>query len=300
MGQAEVHFPTSQRITSQGVLIQRARNVGKFFADPKAAFSGVVLTFFVTVAVLAPVIAPYGENEQDTSRRFQGPSQEHPLGTDRLGRDVLSRMIYGSRISLRIGLIAASVGVVVGVPLGLIAGYGGRWVDEVIMRFVDAMIAFPNLIFLLFIITIMGPGVTNVMIAIGLNAFPVYARLMRAGTLTLKERDFVLSARSTGAGTARILRRHILPNAIQPIIVQASLFVGAAVLAESALTFLGIGIEPPTATWGVIIADGFPVIRINPWMAVLPGVAIVLFVLSVNLLGDRLRDVLDPRLRGSR
>jgi peptide/nickel transport system permease protein len=209
-------------------------------------------------------------------------------------------MIYGSRVSIRIGLIAAGVGTLVGVPLGLIAGYAGRWWDELIMRFVDAMIAFPNLIFLLFVIAIIGPGVTNVMIALGLNAFPIYARLMRAQTLSLKEQDFILAARATGAADTRILFRHILPNAIQPIIVQASLFVGAAVLAESALTFLGIGIEPPTATWGVIIADGFPVIRINPWMAVLPGLAIVAFVLAVNLLGDRLRDVLDPRLRGAR
>jgi peptide/nickel transport system permease protein len=168
------------------------------------------------------------------------------------------------------------------------------------MRFVDAVIAFPNLILLLAVIAVIGPGVTNVMIAIGINSFPIYARLIRAQTLSLKRRDFVDAARALGAGHGRILTRHILPNAIQPIVVQGSLAVGAAVLAESGLSFLGIGIKPPTATWGVIIADGFQYLRVNPWMAVAPGVAIVLFVLAVNLLGDRLRDVMDPRLRGSR
>jgi peptide/nickel transport system permease protein len=276
----------------------RFRALRRFLSDPKAAVSVSVLAVFVTIALAAPWIAPYGENEQNPRESYLQPSLEHPLGTDRLGRDVFSRMIYGSRISLRIGIIALGVAVAVGVPLGLIAGYSRRWLDELIMRLVDAMIAFPNLIFLLFIIAIIGPGVTNVMIAIGLNSFPIYARLMRGQTLSLKERDFILAARALGADDLRILRRHVLPNAVQPIIVQGSLFVGAAVLAESALSFLGIGIQPPTATWGVIIADGFPVIRVNPWMAITPGVAIVVFVLAVNLLGDRLRDVLDPRLRG--
>jgi peptide/nickel transport system permease protein len=168
------------------------------------------------------------------------------------------------------------------------------------MRVVDAWIVFPNLIFLLAVVAILGPGVTNVMIAIGINSFPIYARLVRAQTLSLKERDFVLAARTLGARDSGILFRHILPNAIQPVIVQGSLAVGGAVLAEAGLSFLGIGISPPTATWGVIINDGFSVIRVNPWVSMTPGVAIVLFVLAVNLLGDRLRDVLDPRLRGSR
>lgn len=277
---------------------QRVEWVKKFFADPKAMVSGAILSIFIIIAIGAPWVAPYGENEQERSLSYAQPSWDHPLGTDRLGRDVLSRVMYGSRVSLRIGIIAVGVAVAVGVPLGLIAGYSRRWLDEIIMRIVDAMIAFPNLIFLLFVIAIIGPGVTNVMIAIGLNAFPIYARLTRAQTLSLKERDFVLAARALGADDLRILRQHVLPNAVQPIIVQGSLFVGAAVLAESALSFLGIGIQPPTATWGVIIADGFPIIRVNPWVAITPGIAIVVFVLAVNLLGDRLRDVLDPRLRG--
>jgi peptide/nickel transport system permease protein len=271
-----------------------------FLSDIKAAVAATILGFFVFVAVFAPVIAPYGEAEQNPQASLQQPSVSHPFGTDRLGRDVFSRMIYGSRVSLRVGVIAVGIAAAIGIPMGLVAGYVGRWADEAIMRLVDAWIVFPNLILLLAIVAILGPGVTNVMIAIGLNSFPIYARLIRAQTLSLKERDFVLAARTLGAKDSRIIWRHILPNAIQPIIVQASLAVGAAVLAEAGLSFLGIGVKPPTATWGIIISDGFPVIRTNPWISIAPGVAIVLFVLGVNLLGDRLRDVLDPRLRGSR
>jgi peptide/nickel transport system permease protein len=276
------------------------RAVLSFLSDPKAAFAVVVLSFFLVLAVAAPLIAPYGEDEQDRTASLKGPSAEHLFGTDRLGRDVLSRIIYGSRVSLRVGFIAVGIAAAIGIPLGLVAGYLGRWADEVIMRVVDAWIVFPNLILLLAIVAILGPGTTNVMIAIGLNTFPIYARLIRAQTLSLKERDFVLAARTLGSKDSRILTRHILPNAIQPIIVQGSLAVGGAVLAEAGLSFLGIGVKPPTATWGVIINDGFAVIRTNPWVSVTPGIAIVLFVLGVNLLGDRLRDVLDPRLRGSR
>jgi peptide/nickel transport system permease protein len=276
------------------------RALKKFFSEPKAAVAAVILTGFIVLAIFAPVIAPYGENEQDPRASLVHPSAEHPLGTDRLGRDVLSRIIYGTRVSLRVGLIAVGIAAVIGVPLGLIAGFFGRWPDEVIMRFVDAWIAFPNLILLLGIVAVLGPGTTNVMIAIGLNTFPVYARLVRGQTLSVKERDFVSAARSLGASNYEIMRRHVLPNTIQPVIVQGSLAVGAAVLAEAGLSFLGIGVKPPTATWGTIIQDGFAAIRTNAWVSFAPGVAIVLFVLAVNLLGDRLRDVLDPRMRGVR
>ncbi len=281
---------------SKGLL----HGVLSFLAEPKAIVATVILSFFLFLAVFAPLIAPYGEDEQNRRASLESPSSAHPFGTDRLGRDVLSRIIYGSRVSLRVGIIAVGIAAAIGIPLGLVAGYAGRWLDEVLMRIVDAWIVFPNLILLLAIVAILGPGTTNVMIAIGLNTFPVYARLIRAQTLSLKERDFVLAARTLGAKDSRILSFHVLPNAIQPIIVQGSLAVGGAVLAEAGLSFLGIGVKPPTATWGVIISDGFAVIRTNPWISVTPGVCIVLFVLGVNLLGDRLRDVLDPRLRGSR
>lgn len=287
---------------SDVMLLQRGRlaTIRSFLSDTKAAVAATILTVFVLMALAAPIIAPFGENEQDKFASLEGPSSEHFLGTDRLGRDVLSRIIFGSRVSLRVGFISVALAATIGIPLGLIAGYGGRWLDEVIMRFVDAMIAFPNLILLLGVIAILGPGVTNVMIAIGINTFPIYARLIRAQTLSLKQQDFVTAARAIGAPDTAILRRHILPNAIQPVIVQGSLAMGTAVIAESSLSFLGIGIEPPTATWGVIIQDGFEVIRTNPWVTLTPGVAIILFVLAVNLLGDRLRDELDPRLRGAR
>lgn len=290
-GQAEV-FPE--------LRARRLRAFLRFFRDPKAAIAGFVLAVFVVLAVIGPTIAPYGENEQNLRNQLAEPSREHPMGTDLHGRDVLSRIMYGARTSVSVGFIAVGIGALVGLPIGIIAGYFGGWIDEVLMRFVDAWIAFPGLILILGIVAILGPGVLNVMVAIGLSSFPVYARLIRGQELSIKERDFVLAARASGASPLRIVTRHILPNAIQPVIVQASLLVGQAVLAEAGLSFLGIGVDPPTATWGVIIAEGFPVVRRSPWPTLLPGVFIFLFVLSTSFIGDRLRDVLDPRLRGAR
>jgi ABC-type dipeptide/oligopeptide/nickel transport system permease subunit len=293
---------TEAILLREGLRERRGRvaAVRSFLADPKAAVAVAILSVLVTLAVFAPIIAPYGFADQDSSVSFVQPSADHLLGTDRLGRDVLSRIIYGARISLRIGFISVGIAAVVGLPLGIAAGYFGGWIDEILMRVTDAMIAFPNLIFILGVVAVLGPGVNNVMIALGANAFPIYARLIRAQTLSLKERDYVTAAHALGSSDRRILLQHILPNAIQPIVVQGSLALGAAVLAESSLSFLGIGIEPPTPSWGVIIAQGFPVIRTNPWISIAPGLFIVAFVLAVNLLGDRLRDVLDPRLRGTR
>jgi peptide/nickel transport system permease protein len=276
------------------------RAVVRFFRDPKAFIASILLAIIITLAVGAPLIAPYGENEQNPRLGAQEPSPQHWAGTDRIGRDILSRIIYGTRTSVLVGIVAVGVACAVGVPLGLTSGYLGRWADELIMRLVDAWIAIPGLILLMALLTILGPGTLNVMIAIGLGAFPVFARLIRAQTLSVKERDFVLSARCLGAGPVRILRSHIFPNTIQPVIVQSSLLTGFAVLSEAGLSFLGVGISPPKATWGVVISEGFPLLRINPYAAVAGGVAISIFVLAVNLLGDRLRDILDPRLRGTR
>ncbi len=283
------------RAGRRGGVLSKAR---KFVADPKAAIATLILAVFIVIAILAPLIAPFGENAQNTAQSLVQPSSTHWFGTDRLGRDVLSRVIYGSRVSLQVGLIAVGIAALIGVPLGLVAGYYGRWIDDLIMRLVDAWIAFPALILLLGVIAIVGPGTTNVMIAIGLSTFPVYARLVRGQTLSVKERDFVLAARALGGSARSIMFRHVLPNTIQPVIVQGSVAVGAAVLAEAGLSFLGIGVKAPTATWGVVIQDGFTVIRSNYWISVAPGIAIILFVMAVNLLGDRLRDVLDPHLRG--
>jgi len=272
----------------------------RFFKDPKAVLGAVLLSGFLLFAVGAPVIAPEGSNELHPTLGLETPTLAHPMGTDRVGRDILSRVIYGTRTSVSVGLIAVAVACAIGVPLGLISGFFGGWVDEIAMRFVDAWISFPSLLLTMGLIAILGPGVTRVMLAVGLGAFPLFARLIRSRTLAVKHEEYVLAARCIGASHARIIRSHVLPNTIQPVIVQASLLCGFAVLAEAGLSFLGIGIKPPEPTWGVIIQEGFPVLRQNPWVVIWPGVCITIFVLAVNLLGDRLRDVLDPRLRGVR
>lgn len=272
----------------------------RFYRDPKAIVASVILGVFIVVAVSAPFIAPYPANEQIPQRSLEGPSWDHLFGTDRLGRDLLTRMMYGTRTSVSVGLIAVGVAAAIGVPIGLISGFFGGWIDELAMRIIDAWIAFPGLILVIALVAVIGPGVVNVMIAIGLGSFPVYARLIRGQTLSVKERDFVLAARSLGSSDTRLVLVHILPNTIQPVIVQSSLLVGAAILAEAGLSFLGIGIKPPEATWGVTIQEGFDWIRQSPWPAVLPGIAIMLFTLSTNFMGDRLRDMMDPRLRGAR
>lgn len=286
--------PPAGRIATAGKAARR------FFRDPKAIVAVVILSVFIGVAVSADFITPYGENEQSPRESLEFPSLAHPFGTDRLGRDLLTRIVYGTRVSVSVGLIAVGLAAGIGVPLGLISGYFGGWTDEILMRFVDAWIAFPQLILLLAIVAILGPGVVNVMVAIGLSSFPVYARLVRGQTLSVKTTDYMLAARALGASDLRMLMQHVLPNTIQPVIVQASLLVGAAVLAEAGLSFLGIGVNPPQATWGVTIQEGFQVIRINALPAVLPGIGIILFTLAANFMGDRLRDVLDPRLRGAR
>lgn len=281
------------------VPLRRRRRL-RFFRDPKAVAAVAILGAYILIAVAAPLVAPYGVNEQDWEASLLGPSIEHPMGTDRLGRDVLTRIFYGTRISLSVGLVAVGLAAVIGVPLGLLTGYAGGWVDEIIMRFVDAWIAFPNLVLIMAIVAILGPGVVNVMVAIGLGAFPVFARLIRGQVLSVKELEFTTAAHAMGATGLRIVVRHLLPNSIQPVIVQASLLVGSAVIAEAGLSFLGIGIKPPEPTWGATIQEGFPSIRENPVPAIAPGVALILLCLATNLLGDRLRDVLDPRLRGQR
>lgn len=276
----------------------RYRTVIGFFNEPKAAVGGAMLAVILFTAAFAPVITPEGQHNVQPQRSLQGPSLDHPFGTDRLGRDIYSRIVYGSRVSVIVGVVAAGLAVFFGVPLGLLAGYAGGLVDDALMRFVDAWIAFPNLILVLAIITIIGGGVFNVMLAIGLGAFPLYARLIRGQTLSLRQTEYVTAATAMGAGPMRVMIRHILPNGYQPLLVQASLFTGSAVIAEAGLSFLGIGVQPPTATWGIIISDGFQVIRTHPWGAVIPGIPLAAFVMSVNLLGDRIRDLTDPRLRG--
>jgi peptide/nickel transport system permease protein len=225
------------------------------------------------------------------------PSLQHPFGTDDLGRDVLSRMIWGSQISLAVGFVAVGISTAMGILLGSFAGYYGKWIDSIIMRFVDMMLCFPSFFLILTVIAFVGPNILNIMIIIGLTSWMGVARLVRAEFLSLKEREFVLAARASGANDLRIIFIHILPNAMAPVFVSAILGVAAAVLVESSLSFLGLGVQPPTPSWGNILTDGKANIEIAWWLSVFPGLAILVTVLGYNLLGEGLRDALDPRFK---
>jgi peptide/nickel transport system permease protein len=250
----------------------------------------------VICAVGAPLLAPYDPNEQDYLAIADPPSAAHWLGTDDIGRDVLSRLIYGSRVSLEVGLIAMGIAVGVGVMLGLVAGYVGGLADDVILRVVDAVQAFPNLILALAITAALGPNIANAMLAIGFVATPSIARLTRGQTLSVREREFVAAARVCGASPIGIMRLHIWPNVTAPIIVQATLLMGTAIVTEAALSFLGVGVQPPTPSWGAMLRTGSQYLERAPWIGMASGAAIFMTVLAFNFVGDGLRRALDPRL----
>ncbi|MDR5710157.1 MAG: ABC transporter permease [Armatimonadota bacterium] len=256
-----------------------------------------ILTTFALCGLLAPVLAPYDPYASDLERSLRPPSREHWLGTDELGRDILSRILYGARLSMGIGTIAVGIGVVLGVPIGLFSGYFGGWVDLVAQRVVDVLLAFPSTVLAILMVVILGVGLQNVMIAVGVVSVPTYARLVRAQVLSLKEQAFVEAARALGAGTGRILFRHLLPNTVAVLIVQTTLQVGSAILSAAALGFLGLGVQQPTAEWGAMLSTARQYIQLAPHTLVFPGLAILLTVLGFNLFGDGLRDALDPRLR---
>jgi peptide/nickel transport system permease protein len=272
------------------VTLARKNRVG-------AGALGVVL-LVVALAVFAPVVSPHDPLLQDYNALLQEPSLEHPFGTDRVGRDIFSRVIYGTRVSVLVGIVAVGIAIAIGVPLGLMSGYVGGLLDNVLMRFMDALIAFPRIILALAIVAVLDPSIRNVMIAIGVGSVPVYARLMRSQALSIRENEYITAARALGVSAPRIMLRHVLPNAVSPIIVQATLGLGYAVLAEASLGFLGVGVQPPTPTWGSILNQGAPLLERAWWVAFFPGIAIFLLVLTLNLFGDALRDILDPRLRG--
>jgi len=251
----------------------------------------------VTVALLAGPIAPHSPTEVQTRLRGDPPTRTYPLGNDSVGRDVLSRLIYGTRIALTVGLGATAIAVTIGVAIGATAGYFGGRVDATLSRVVDALMAFPTLALLITLAAVLGPSLGTVVVAIGTTVWASYARIVRADVLSLRERDYILAARATGAGHARIVVRHMLPNVLGPIIVLASLAVGNIIILESALSFLGLGVQPPTASWGGMLSDGRAYIRTYPHIAIAPGIVITLTVLAFNLLGDGLRDALDPRQR---
>jgi peptide/nickel transport system permease protein len=257
-----------------------------------------VVAGFILAAVTAPLLAPYDPLHQDYNVLLKEPSLSHPFGTDQVGRDLLSRVIYGARISLVVGLISVGIAILVGTPIGMVSGYFRGIVDDVLMRFIDALIAFPSLILALAIVAVLEPSQFNVMLAIGVTYVPLFARLMRSQVLAIRTFDYILAARALGAADARIMFRHILPNTLSPIIVQATLGLGFAVLAEASLGYLGVGVQPPTPTWGSSLNQGAPLLERAPWLSIYPGLAILILVLAFNLLGDALRDQLDPRLRG--
>jgi ABC-type dipeptide/oligopeptide/nickel transport system permease subunit len=262
-----------------------------------AGLGGGVVLAVVLMAVFAPALAPYDPLKQDLSGLLAPPSAAHPLGTDNIGRDVLTRVIWGTRVSLIAGLVSVGIGMVAGCLLGLAAGYWGGRLDDVAMRLVDAVLSFPALVLALALGAVLGAGLGGVLIALGVVYTPTFARLMRGQVLTLRTREYVLAARVLGAADWWILQRHVLPNAATPIVVQASLSIGFAILAEASLSFLGLGVQPPEPSWGSMINAGRGYLQQAPWIVFGPGAALFVTVLGLNFVGDALRDALDPRLK---
>lgn len=269
----------------------------RFLRNRGATAGLVVLIGLILTAIFAPYLAPYEPFAVNPQERLQPPSSSHLLGTDPLGRDLLSMLIFGSRISLQVGVIAVSIGLVLGTILGLVAGYMEGRVDHIIMRFMDVLLAFPGILLALVIIAVLGTGLVNMMIAIGISSIPTYARLVRGDTLSVKQNEYVIAAHAQGASMIRILFYHILPNVAAPIIVMGTLGVAGAILACAGLSFIGLGPSPPSAEWGSILALSRAYIRTAWWLVSFPGAAITLTVLSINMLGDGLRDTLDPQLK---
>jgi peptide/nickel transport system permease protein len=269
-----------------------------FFSRGVVVFGVIVIIVTILSAVFAPWIAPYDPYMPDLMNTLQPPSWGHLLGTDAVGRDTFSRIIYGTRTSLMIGLVAVGMAAIVGMSLGLTAGYFGGWVYAINMRFIDSLMAFPLILLALIIAAMLGGGLTNVMIALGIGLLPAYARLMCGQVLSVKENDYVMAGRAMGSGNLRIMFRHLLPNCFPPLIVLITMMMGMTILAEAGLSFLGIGIEPPGAAWGAMVNDGYEYLLTHPVLSFAPGLAIMLVVFSFNMVGDGLRDALDPRLRG--
>jgi ABC-type dipeptide/oligopeptide/nickel transport system permease subunit len=258
----------------------------------------IVILALIITAILAPLIAPSDPYKQNLSQALLRPSRGHLLGTDALGRDMLSRLIFGTRIALMVGVAAVGAAAVIGMTIGLIAGYLGGWMGIVFMRFVDAVMAFPMILLALLIAGILEGGLKNVIIALSIGLMPQYARLMWGQVLSVKESDYVLAGNVIGASDPRIMFRHILPNCLPPLIVQITMMMGMAILAEASLSFLGVGIKPPEAAWGTMIYEGYQYLRAHPILSLVPGFAIMLVVFAFNMVGDGLRDALDPKLRG--
>ncbi|MBI3126568.1 MAG: ABC transporter permease [Candidatus Tectomicrobia bacterium] len=283
----------------KGALTARRGALRLLLGSP-SALAGVILVLGVVLAaVFAPWVATHEPSAQILADQLQPPGAKYLLGTDQLGRDIFSRIVWGARISLRMGILAVAIGLALGLVVGFLSGFIGGWADMLLMRLVDILLSFPLYLLAILVMAILGPSLTNAMIAVGIATFPHIARLVRGETLAVKEREFVEAARGLGADYLRLGTRHIIPQIMGPLVVLATFRVATAIVVESSLSFLGLGPPPPTPAWGLMIAEGQQVLEIAPWVSVIPGAAIMVLVMGFNLAGDALRDVLDPRLRGS-
>jgi len=285
------------RLEEQPRRGKRVSTWGRLRRSPGAMIGLVLIVSMLFTVLTADHIAPQGIDDQDLRKGLWPPSREFPLGTDEFGRDMLSRIIHGARISLQVGIIATGISAVIGVILGAIAGYFGGRIDYLIQGMVDISWAFPTVLFALFLIAVLGPSLTNVMISVGLGYWGGYARVVRGQVLSLREWEFITAAHAIGASDLRIMFRHIMPNIVAPVIIMSTLMMADAILIEATLSFLGMGAQPPIPSWGSILSAGRSHMRLAPWETIFPGIAIMLTVLGFNLLGDGLRDALDPRLR---
>ncbi|HEV7666409.1 MAG TPA: ABC transporter permease [Chloroflexota bacterium] len=290
----DIALPAPRRFNQES---QALRTLRRLMRHRGALIGGGMVVSIGLAAILGPLLAPFDPAEMGVGASLSPPSPAHFFGTDTFGRDIFSRVLHGAQLSLMVGLVAVVIEATVGVLLGLIAGYYGGWIDGVLMRIIDVLLAFPGILLALAIVSVLGISLTNLMIAVGIGGIPSFARLIRGSTLTVKENLYVTVARSIGAGDASMITRHILPNVASPIIVYATLRIAFAIIATSSLSFLGLGAKPPSPEWGVMLSDGREFLRIAPWVTTFPGLAIMFSVMGINLLGDGLRDVLDPRLR---
>ncbi|MEG0472749.1 MAG: ABC transporter permease [Solibacillus sp.] len=292
-------------VPKQGQLIETQEQVrgpwreawSSFKKSKSALFGTAIVIFFILLAVFGPSIAPQGINDQDLSIRLQPPSADYWLGTDDLGRDIFSRILHGARISLTVGLSAVLISAIVGSFLGIIAGYYGRWIDTIISRIFDIMLAFPSILLAIAVVSILGPSLRNALIAIAIINIPNFGRLIRSRVLSIKEEEYIHAAKAIGMKNSRILLRHILPNSMTPVIVQGTLAIATAIIEAAALGFLGLGAEAPQPEWGKMLADARMFLMNAPWAMVFPGLAIMLTVVGFNLMGDGLRDALDPKMK---
>ncbi len=298
MAQATLNNQTNSNVPTQEVVSGPWKDAWKAFRKNKTAMLGVALIlFFIIIALLAPLIAPYDYKEQQLIERLQAPSSTHWFGTDDLGRDLFTRVLFGARISLWVGFFSVVGSVVVGTALGILAGYYGKWLDMLISRVFDIVLAFPSILLAIAIVAILGPSLQNALYAIAIVNIPTYGRLVRAKVLSLKTEEYIIAAKAIGMKNGRILISHILPNSMTPIIVQGTLGIAMAIIEAAALGFLGLGAQPPDPEWGKMLSDSRQFIQKAPWTVIFPGISIMLTVLGFNLMGDGLRDAMDPKMK---